>query len=87
MALFNCISYLLKNMDNGGEIIICPEKSGNEYSVSLICKGEFKDKSSIFKDSASSEELLSLNSIMENLNGVYELDESNTTIIIKLTGT
>jgi len=86
MALFNCISYLLNRMENGGEISICPEKKGNEFSVSIICKREVINKSSIFKDSTTSEELLSLRSIIENLNGVYELDESNTAIIIKVPG-
>jgi C4-dicarboxylate-specific signal transduction histidine kinase len=84
MSLFNCISYLLNNMANGGEIILTPEKSGNEYSVSINCKGERIDKSIIFKDSSSSEELLSLNSIMQSLNGTYELDELNAAIIIKI---
>ncbi len=65
MALFNCISYLLNRMANGGEISICPQKKGNEYSVIISCKGEGTDKSTIFKDSSSSEELLSLSSIME----------------------
>jgi C4-dicarboxylate-specific signal transduction histidine kinase len=84
MALFNSIAYLLNNMANGGKIILCPEKSGNEYSVSLNCKGERIDKSLIFKDASSSEELLSLSSIMQRLNGVYELDELNAVIIIKI---
>ena len=86
MALFNCIAYLLNNMVNGGEISICPVKNGSQCSVSIICKGELLDKTSIFKDSSSSEELLSLHSIMESLDGVYELDESNTAIIIEVPG-
>ena len=86
MALFNCIAYLLNHMANGGEIILCPEKKGSEFIISIICKGELLDKTSIFKDSSSSEELLSLHSIMESLDGVYELDESNTAIIIKVPG-
>jgi len=84
MSLFNAVSYLLNRMDNGCEISICPDKNGSQCSVSIICKGELLDKTSIFKDSSSSEELLSLHSIMESLNGVYELDESNTAIIIKI---
>jgi len=86
MAVFNCIAYLLNNMVNGGEISICPGKKGSECSVSIICKGELLDKTSIFKDSSSSEELLSVQSIMESLDGVYELDESNTAIIIIVPG-
>ena len=86
MAVFNCIAYLLNNMVNGGEISICPVKNGSQCSVSIICKGELLDKTSIFKDSSSSEELLSVQSIMESLDGVYELDESNTAIIIKVPG-
>lgn len=86
MALFNCISYLLNRMVNEGGISICPQKKASECSVIISCKGEGTDKSTIFKDALSSEELLSLNSIMESLNGVYELDESNASIIIKITG-
>ena len=63
MAVFNCIAYLLNNMVNGGEISICPVKNGSQCSVSIICKGELLDKTSIFKDSSSSKELLSLHSI------------------------
>jgi len=84
MALFNCISYLLNQTVIGGEIRISPEKKGNECLVSIIYKGEGTNKLSIFKDSTSSDELLSLKSTMENLNGVYELDASNTSVIIKI---
>jgi len=84
MSLSNGISYLLNRMGNGGEISICPEKKGSECSVSISCIGERIDKSLIFKDASSSEELLSLNSIMHSLNGVYELDELNAAIIIKI---
>ena len=86
MALFNCISYLLNQTVIGGEISISPEKKGNECLVSITYKGEGINKLSIFKDSTSSDELSSLKSIMENLNGVYELDESNTAVIIKIPG-
>ena len=86
MALFNCVAYLLNNMVNGGEISICPVKNGSQCFVSIVCKGELLDKTFIFKDSSSSEELLSLHSIMESLDGVYELDESNTAIIVKVPG-
>jgi signal transduction histidine kinase len=84
MSLFNAVSYLLNRMDNGCEISICPEKKGNECSVSISCIGAETDKSKLFKDSSSSEELLSLNSIIKNLNGAYELDELNAAIIIKI---
>jgi hypothetical protein len=84
MSLFNGISYLLNRMDNGGEISICPEKKRIECSVSISCIGEGADNSKLFKDSSSSEELLSLRSIMKSLNGVYELDELNAAIIIKI---
>jgi signal transduction histidine kinase len=84
MALFNCISYLLNQTVIGGEISISPEKKGNECLVSITYKGEGINKLSIFKDSTSSDELLSLKSIMETLNGVYELDASNTAVILKI---
>lgn len=86
MAIFNCISYLLNRMVDGGKISICPQKKANEGSVIISYKGEGTDKLTIFKNAASSEELLSLNSIMESLNGIYELDESNTAIIIRIAG-
>ena len=84
MALFNCISYLLNQTVIGGEISISPEKKGNECLVSITYKGEGINKLSIFKDSTSSDELSSFKSTIENLNGVYELDESNTAVIIKI---
>jgi signal transduction histidine kinase len=84
MALFNCISYLLNQTVIGGEISISPEKKGNECLVSITYKGEGINKLSIFNDSTSSDELLSLKSIMETLNGVYELDASNTAVILKI---
>ena len=84
MALFNCISYLLNQTVIGGEISISPEKKGNECLVSITYKGEGINKLSIFKDSTSSDELFSFKSTIENLNGVYELDESNTAVIIKI---
>jgi C4-dicarboxylate-specific signal transduction histidine kinase len=83
MALFNCIAYLINNMTNGGEISICPGKDGNKYSINIICKGEVIDKTSIFKDSSLSEELLSLRNTMELLGGVFELDELTPGIIIR----
>lgn len=86
MALFNCISYLLNKTTNGGEISICPKKKGNEYSLTINSKYELTDKSTIFKDSSTSEELLSLSSIIEKLNGVYEFDETNAAVIIKISG-
>jgi signal transduction histidine kinase len=86
MALFNCITYLLNQTVIGGEISISPEKKGSECLVSITFKGEGINKLSIFKDSSSSDELLSLKSAMENLNGVYELDESNMAILIKIPG-
>ena len=83
MALFNCIAYLLNNMTNGGEISICPGKDGNKYSINIICKGEVIDKTSIFKNSSLSEELLSLLNTMELLGGVFEIDELTPGIIIR----
>ena len=85
MALFICIAYLLNRMSNGGEISLSQEKKGNECLISISCKGDVENKDKIFKDSSSIEELLSLKSIMENMNGVFEFDESNTLIILKMT--
>ena len=82
MALFICIAYLLNHMSNGGEINIAQEKKGNECSVSINCKGEIVNKETIFKDTSSTEELVCLKSIMENLNGAFEFDGSNNAIIL-----
>lgn len=83
MALFNCIAYLLNRVSNGGEINLSQEKKGNYFFVSISYKGEIVNKVTVFKDSSSVEELGSLRSILEYLNGTYELDESNNTIILK----
>ena len=84
MALFICIAYLLNHLSNGGEISFSQEKKGNECLISISCKGEILNKQTIFKDSSSIEELVSLKLIMENLNGAYEFDELNTVIILKI---
>ena len=86
MALFNCITYLINNMVNGSEISIRPGKDGSNYLINISCKGEVIDKTSIFKDAPKLEELLSLNNIMETLDGVYELDELTPSIMITLPG-
>ena len=84
MALFNCTAYLLNQMINGGEISISPEKNENQFLIKVICKGELKDKMSIFKDVSTSDYLLSLNQIMKTLGGDYQFDESAPGIIIQL---
>ena len=84
MALFICIAYLLNHLSNGGEISFSQEKKGNECLIGISCKGEILNKQTIFKDSSSIEELVSLKLIMENLNGAYEFDELNTVIILKI---
>ena len=84
MALFICIAYLLNHMSNGGEINFSQEEKRSECLISITCRGEILNKETIFKDSSSIEELVLLGSIMENLNGTYQLDESNNTIILKI---
>jgi C4-dicarboxylate-specific signal transduction histidine kinase len=84
MALFICIANLLNHMTNGGAINLSQEKKGNECLVGIACKGEILNKETIFENSSSVEELVSLHSIMENLNGKYEFDELNSTIVLKL---
>ena len=84
MALFICIAYLLNHLSNGGEISFSQEKKGTECLISISCKGEILNKQTIFKDSSSIEELVSLKLIMENLKGAYEFDELNTVIILKI---
>jgi hypothetical protein len=86
MALFTCIAYLLNHISNGSEISLSPGKDGTNYSVNIICKRDIIDKTSIFKDASTSEELLALKNIMNSLGGLYELDESSSGIIIRLPG-
>ena len=84
MALFNCIAYLLNHISDGGEINLSQEKKGNEIFISISYKGENVNTEKFFKDSSSVEELVSLHSILDNLKGTYEFDESNDAIILKI---
>jgi C4-dicarboxylate-specific signal transduction histidine kinase len=84
MAIFISIAYLLNHLSNAGEISFSQEKKGTECLISISCKGEILNKQTIFKDSSSIEELVSLKSIMEKLSGAYEFDELNTVIILKI---
>ena len=84
MALFYGILYILNHLVNGSEISISHRKEGDDYSVHITYAGEVLDKNSIFKDSDSSEELLSLQIIIKHLNGVYSLDELMPGILIKV---
>ena len=84
MALFISILYLLNHMSNDGEISISQERRGNQGIIVISSKGEIVNRETIFKNSSSVEELVSLHSILENLGGTYEFDESNNAIIIKI---
>jgi C4-dicarboxylate-specific signal transduction histidine kinase len=84
MALFICILYLLNHMSNGGEINLLQEKKGNECLIVISCKGEIVNEETIFKDSSLAEELVSLKSVVDNLNGNYELNASDKSIILNI---
>jgi len=84
MALFNCIAYLLNRISNDGEINLSQEKKGDDFFVSISYNGEIVNRETVFKDSSSVEELVSLHTILESLGGTYEFDESNNTIILKI---
>lgn len=84
MALFICILYLLNYMSDGGEINLLQEKKGNECLIVISCNGEIVNEETIFKDSSSAEELISLKSVVDNLNGNYELNASDKSIILNI---
>ena len=84
MAIYNCIAYLLKYSAEGGTISIHSDSNEELISIRIILQGEVFDKSKLFNDSSSSEELLILKEVVSSLNGNVEFDGPGQCINLKL---
>jgi len=76
MAIYYCITYFLSHTDDGGKIIIHPFMNGEQYSIRIKYEGEVSDKTKLFNDSSSKEELLILQDVISSLEGSAEFDGS-----------
>jgi signal transduction histidine kinase len=76
MAIYNCITYFLSHTADGGIVSIHPNINGEQNSIHISFKGEVVDKSKLFNDSSSSEELLILQGVIASLDGRVEFDGS-----------
>ena len=74
MAIYNCINYFLSHTANGGKLSIHPNTNGEQNSIQISFEGEVSDKSKLFNDSSSAEELLNLQDVISSLNGRVEFD-------------
>jgi signal transduction histidine kinase len=75
MALYNCITYFLNHSAGGGIVSIHPNINGEQNSIHISFEGEVVDKSKLFNDSSSAEELLILQDVISSLDGNAEFDE------------
>jgi signal transduction histidine kinase len=80
MAIYNCITYFLNHSTEGGIVSINPNFNGEQNSIYISFEGEVVDKSELFNDSSTSEELLILQDVMSSLGGSPEFDEPSQTI-------
>ena len=80
MAIYNCIAYFLNHAADGGKVIIHPIINGEQNTIQLSFEGEVVDKSKLFNDSSSSEELLILQDVISSLEGSAEFDGSAQSI-------
>jgi len=76
MALYNCITYFLNHSNDGGKVTIHPFINGEQNSILISFEGEVVDKSKLFNDSSSAEELLILQDVISSLEGSTEFDGS-----------
>lgn len=76
MALYNCITYFLNHSNDGGKVTIHPFMNGEQNSIHISFEGEVVDKSKLFNDSSSAEELLILQDVISSLEGSTEFDGS-----------
>lgn len=84
MAIYNCITYLLKQSVEGGIINIHTDNNEELISIRITLQGEVLDKSRLFNDSSSSEELLILKEVVSSMNGNVEFDGPGQCINLKL---
>jgi signal transduction histidine kinase len=82
MAIYNCITYFLSHTADGGKVIIHPIINGEKYSIHISFEGEIVDKSKLFNDISSEEELLILQEAISSLEGSAEFDESSQSITL-----
>jgi len=84
MAIYNCIAYFLNHAADGGKVIINPNINGELNSIRVSFEGEVVDKSKLFNDSSSAEELLILQDVISILEGSTEFDGSAQSITLDL---
>ncbi len=82
MAIYNCIMYFLNHTADGGKINIQPFINEKQYSIQISFEGEIVDRSNLFNDSSSAEELLILQDAMTFLEGGAEFDKSTQNITL-----
>ena len=84
MAIYNCIAYLIKHSAEGGIITIHKDNIEEFISIRITLQGEVLDKSKLFNDSSSAEELLISQEIVSALNASIDFDGQGQSIILKL---
>ncbi len=82
MAVYNCIVYFLNHTADGGKINIQPFINEKQYSIQISFEGEIVEKSNLFNDSSSAEELLILQDAITFLEGGAEFDKSAQNITL-----
>ena len=82
MAIYNCITYFLSHTADGGKVIIHSIINGEKYSIRISFEGEIVEKSNLFNDSSSAEELLILQDAITFLEGGAEFDKSAQNITL-----
>ena len=82
MAVYNCITYFLSHTADGGKVIIHSIINGEKYSIRISFEGEIVEKSNLFNDSSSAEELLILQDAITFLEGGAEFDKSAQNITL-----
>jgi len=84
MVLYSCITYFLNHTDDGGKITLQPFINGEQNSIKISFEGEVADKSKLFNDSSSPEELMILQDVISSMEGSAEFDGSAQSIMLKL---
>lgn len=84
MAIYNCITYFLNHSTDGGTVSINPNINGEQNSIHISFKGEVVDKSKLFNDSPSAEELVILKDVISSLEGSAEFDGPSQSITLNI---
>ncbi len=82
MAFYNCIAYFLNHTVDTGKIIIYPIINGELTTIHISLEGKVVDKSKLFNDPSSAEELLILQDVISSLEGSAEFDGSAQSITL-----